>query len=202
VPDFASYSTIDPKSMPGVDEQIVYSGWNPEFAGFSYESHSYNTTLGYPPGVSNLGSPELYFNVGLRRSFIGPLMSNVIPMLIVFLLLFVVLHLTSADGTRHERNGFDAAAILEFCAALLFVALLTHNLVRNVIPAGEFAYLEEVVLLGYVAIFLVSLDAALQGSAVARKRLHYQEHAVVKLCYWPLVTGLLLVVTVISLHPW
>ncbi len=202
VPDFASYSTLKPEDLPGIDDSLVYVGWKPEYAGFSYATHQYNTSLGFAPGTSNLGGPELYFNVGLSRSLLGPLANDIIPTAVVFLLLFVCLSLTSSDGTKLQRSGFNTDASLGFCAALLFVALLAHSQIRNVVPAGQLAYLEEVVMLGYVAIFLVAVNVALLGSREVGRRLHYRDNHLAKLFYWPLVTGMLLIVTAISLHPW
>lgn len=201
VPDFASYTTVDPEALPGVDDAVVLVGWEPEYAGFSYETHEYTATLGFSPGESDLGGPELYFNVGLSRSILGPLANDIIPTTVVFLLLFVCLSLSSSEGSKLQRSGFDTAASLGFCAALLFVALLAHNQIRDVVPAGQLAYLEEVVMVGYVAIFLVAVNAALLGSQEAGRRLHYRDNHLARLCYWPVVTGLILIVTVISLNP-
>jgi len=124
------------------------------------------------------------------------------PVSVVFLPLVVCLSLTTTDGARPRRSGFDTASALGFRAGPLFVALLAHSLIRGGVPAGQLAYLEKVALVGYAAIFLVAVNVAWAGMREGARPPRYPDNAVAKLCYWPVVAGVLFVVTVLSPRPW
>lgn len=198
VPDFASYPEMEAASLPGVDEELVFDGWSPEFAGFSYAVNRYSTTFGHPAEAVRDGAPELYFTVGLRRDVVGPLVGDVVPMGVVFVLLYVCLSLTTLDGERRQRTDFTTSSVLSFCAALLFVALLYHNRLRGALPANQLAYLENGWFIAYVAILLVAVNAALLGSRGSGGLLAFGDNALPKLLYWPLVSGSLLAATVVG----
>lgn len=202
VPDFASYASMVPSSLPGMEERFVYEGWIPEFTAFSLVPHRYSTTLGQrADAVGVEGFPELYYSIGLKRAFASRMVSHLVPLAVVLLLLFVCLSLTTRDPDRRRAVAFDTGAAIGSCAALLFVALIDHNRIRDEIPPGRIAYLEILWFVLYAVILLVALNAAWSAAGHGHRTIVANDNAPLRLLYWPIVSGLVLVATLVVLSP-
>jgi len=197
VPDFAAYRTSDPRSLPGIEEQFVYSGWEPEDAGFSLALQRYSTTFGFDTGFEASGFPELYFNFALKRAFLGPFVDQVLFAVAVALMLFLVLVLTTSDETVKARFGFNTSGVLGATSGLLFAVILKHTQLRGAIGQEGVAYLEALPFLFYLAIPLVALNAIVLASPWEVRFVEYRHNLIPKLLYWPLLLSLLLAITLV-----
>ena len=200
VPDFASYDDLDPMALPGIEAQFVYDIWEPEYAAFSYAINRYNTSLGFAPSAERTGFPELYFNVGLKRSFVSPFFDHIVLAIVVALLLFAILVLTTTDEERRQRFGISTFGVLGSCSGLLFAVVVKHGQVRSSISPHQIAYLEALPFILYVAIVLVALNAILLVSPVRIGLIEYRHNLLPPLLYWPLLLGLLLTVTLFTFY--
>ncbi len=147
------------------------------------------------------GFPELYYSIGLKRAFAGRMVSHLVPLAVVLLLLFVCLSLTTRDPDRRRAVAFDTGSAIGSCAALLFVALIDHNRIRDEIPPGRIAYLEVLWFILYAAILLVALNAAWSAAGHGHRTFVANDYAPLRLLYWPIVSGLVLVATLVVLSP-
>lgn len=200
VPDFRSYTDMAPKELPGLERDFVYAGWDPEFAVFSYGRNRYNTTFGYGPEVRRGVRPELYYSIGLKRDFLGPLLDTGIPLGVVALLLFATLLLTTNDTRWRQHLGSGAYRLIEYAAVLMFGVLLEHNQIRSSITSQQIAYVEYIPIMLYVAILLVSLNAIVFDSSAHIRWVEYQDNLLPKLLYWPLMLGALLTITLLTFY--
>ncbi len=198
-PDFTAYANIDPTTLPGLEEQFVYEGWDPEFTGFSIALNTYNTSFGLDREAGSATFPELYYNVGLQRDFLSPLLDHILALTVVALLLFATVRLTTMDETHQRRRGNLVFEVLRFCAALLFVVILAHNGIRSAVTPDQIAYLEMFPFLLYAALLLVAWNAILLTSPQPPRAIAYQDNIVASLLYWPLLLGALLLVTLFNL---
>ena len=200
VPDLASYRDLDPTTLPGLEEQFVYGGWQPEYAAFSYATNDYNTTLGFPPGEAAGTYPELYFNLGIKRAFLGPFFDHVVFAIVAALLLFAILALTTTGEETRQRFGVSTFGVLGSCSGLLFAVVLKHNQIRTVVSPRQITYLETLPFVLYLFILLVSLNAILLASPWHLKLVEYKDNILPVLLYWPLLLSLLLVVTLFTFY--
>ena len=198
-PDFAAYRNLDPRSLPGLEEQFVFGGWEPEDSGFSYAVQRYNTTFGFDTGFDEEGFPELYFNVALKRVFIGPFVDQVLFAAAVALMLFLVLVLTASDEDRKTRFGFSPSGALGATSGLLFAVILKHTQLRATIGQQGIAYLEVLPFLFYLVIPLVALNAIVLAAPWQVRFVEWNHNLLPKLLYWPLLLGALLAVTLVVL---
>ena len=198
-PDFSSYADIDPATLPGLMQDFVYEGWDPEFTGFSMDFTAFNTSFGLDRAVFPDSYPELLYNVGLRRNVVAPLLDHLLALIVVALLLFATVRLTTMDEDHQRRRGNLVFDVLGFCAALMFIVILAHNGIRNSVSPDQIAYLEMFPFLLYVAILLVALNAILLTSPNPPKLIAYQDNIMGRLLYWPLLLGALLVLTLFTL---
>lgn len=195
VPDFAAYRNLDPRSLPGLEEQFVYGEWEPMVSAFSFVDHHYNTTFGFDPGSAEGVFPELYFNLALKRSFLGPFVDQVLFAAAVALMLFLVLVLTASDEDRKTRFGFSPSGALGATSGLLFAVILKHAQLRAAIGQQGIAYLEVLPLLFYLVIPLVAVNAIVLAAPWHVPVVEWNHNLLPKLLYWPLLLGLLLAVT-------
>lgn len=200
VPDFGSYATMDPAARAGLDSQIVAVGWAPEYTAFSYVTHPYDSSFGYPQSAAEGTFPELYFNVGLKRDFLGPFFDHIILNLAVAILLFVLLILTTNDEDLQKRFGFSPSGVAGAASGLLFAVILKHNQIRGVVGSQRIVYLEVLPVVLYLMILLVALNAILIASSFQVPFVEYRNNILPVLCYWPFLLALLLAVTVLVFY--
>ncbi len=199
VPDFSAYADIDPLTLPGLDNQFVYEGWHPEYTGFSVDFHAFNTSFGLDRPVTPDSVPELFYNVGVRRNVVAPLLDHILALAVVAILLYATARLTTMDEEHQRRRGNSVFDVLGYCAALMFIVILAHNGIRGSVSPDQIAYLEMFPFLLYTAILLVAMNAILLASATPPRLLAYQDNIVARLLYWPLLLGALLVMTLLTL---
>jgi hypothetical protein len=198
VPDFGAYSVNRPELRPGLEQDFVLEGWDIQTSYFSFRRNTYNVDFGLDADGPGQGALELYFNIGLRRNFIGPFVSDMIPLSIVAFLLFAVLIISTRELSKIELAGFSCSAVLAYCAALFFVLMVGHVHLRETLATPGIIYLEYFYFVMYFAILAVSANSLLLASPVSIPIVDYRDNLVVKLAFWPALTASLFVVTLVT----
>lgn len=108
VPDLTSYQMMNPVLQPGVAEDLVLPGWDVTGSSFDYRPARYNANVGFEGFEGLKAPPELYFNVAVRRRFLGPFVSTIIPLLVAASMLFSLLLISSKTGSLSKFSGFSA----------------------------------------------------------------------------------------------
>jgi hypothetical protein len=197
VPDFDSYTSLDPKVLPGLEKEFVYTGWTPIYSGFTLASQPYSTSFGIRTADQSAGRPEMYFNLILDRNFAGPFFEHMIFGIAVMILLFGLLALTTDDEDLKARFQLSTAGVLGAASGLLFAVILKHNQLRTVVGSPGVSYIEVIPILLYSVIVVVVLNAILLASPYTVKFVHYRSNLVPVLAYWPVVLGLLFGLTLV-----
>ena len=167
VPDFASYSDTTPASLPGIEKDFVYGGWDPIHSGFSYALITYNTHFGLGGQLNGIPYPDLYFNLSVERDFLGPLLEHVVLELAIAILLFFLLLLTSYESNVQQQLGLTVFDLIVASGGLLFAVILDLNSIRGAVESQELTYLEWFPLILVVFIVLVVLERRAAGAAMA-----------------------------------
>lgn len=197
VPDFASYSNLDPWSLPGIENDFVYGGWDPVRAEFSYKLVSYNMDFGLGDSLDRAPLLNLYFNLSVKRDFLGPLLEHVVLELAISVLLFFLLFLIAKDRDDQDRLGLNLFDLIVAAGGLLFAVILDLNAIRNSIESQQLTYLEWIPLIIICFIVLVVLTAILRAQEWRLPFLGYRGNLVPVLAYWPAMLGSFLVVTLL-----
>jgi len=183
-----------------MEANFVYEGWDPQFTSFSYGVIHYPTGFGLGSLDERGHWPELFFNVGLKRDVLSPLVGHFLPLAVTAILLFAALTMTTRDVETSKLVGYGAVSITGYCAALFFVVSLDHNRLRNALATQKIVYLESFHFILYGAILLVSLNAVLLARATSVKLIDYGNNIIPTLLYWPLVIGALLTTTLLTFY--
>jgi hypothetical protein len=197
VPDFAGFHDLTPQTLPGIDTQFVYGGWDPVLSEFTYALHNYNVDFGLGNGITGDPEPELYFNLSLERDFLGPMLEHGVLEAAIAILLFLLLMMLSPGTVLHERVGLTSFDLIVAAGGLLFAVILDHNSIRSGIQSQSPTYLEWFPLLLSCFIVLVVLSAVLRDRQWRIPLLGYSGDLVPVLAYWPALLGALLAVTLV-----
>ena len=201
VPDFTGYVDLDPEAKPGLDPGVVLENWNIDLSYFSYHPTAYNADFGIEGYDPSEPQPELYFNVGIERNVLNPLIARAIAPVVILLQLFVIVMVIGRDGKRLEQFGVKPGAVLFTCAAFVFAVLIAQNALRDEVKWYGVVYLEFLHLITYFVILGVAANSVL---LVAKPdlALFHRGNTFVRLIYWPAITVALLIVTlgVLEVH--
>jgi len=198
VPDFAAYPSMDPRSLPGIDVDMVTANWDPSLSGFSRVPHDYRTNFGFDDWDPEGAWSELYFNFVVKRDFLNPLFKNVPFMLAISSLLFATLVMTSVDETRKKRFGLSAYAVLAANGALLFTVILEHGSIRETVGSQQLAYIEVLPFTLYAMILLVTLNAVMVDVPGHQSFFDYHDNILPRAAFWPILLGILFTVTYLN----
>jgi hypothetical protein len=197
VPDFGAYRDLTPSSLPGIDTQFVYGGWDPLSSEFSFDLIDYNTDFGLGYGVTGAPDPEFYFNLSVERDFLGPMLEHLVLEAAIAILLFFLLLLMAHDTDLQDRIGLTIFDLIVASGGLLFAVILDHNAIRGVVESQDLSYLEWFPLILDVFIVLVVLTAVLRVKHWRIPVIGYSGDLVPVPAYWPALIGSLLVVTLL-----
>lgn len=190
IPDLDAYQYIHPTAKPGIEKDFVLSGWKIQKSFFNFRNNPYNSNFGIK-SFDQTEFPELYFNVSLKRSFLNPFVTHLIPLSVVILILFFILMIqrkTDSDGLF----GFNSLSAVLGCSALFFVVIFNHIAIRDTLASGRIAYLEYFYFVTYLAILFVSANSFL----VARFSNFNLERS--KWLFFPTILGVLYLLTFIE----
>jgi hypothetical protein len=188
IPDLDAYTVATPESLPGADPEIELPGWRVEATEFGFTQESYNTRFGLDRRHSRNRGPELLYNITLKRAFGSPFIAAFLPILAVAGLLFTLVLTISRMGDKVKATGYSYLNFLRTTIALFFSLVVAQFNIRNRIIADGVICLEWYFFIMYAAILAVSIDA-LVYALHDHPALGYDDNALVKLAFWPVLLG-------------
>ena len=195
VPDLGAYLLLAPDTLPGVDRELRVLGWQVERSYFSYLIQNYNANFGMHDYVGQQNSPELLFNVTMKRQFLNPFIATFLPIMAVLGLLFASMLTISLNAEKAKATGYQCMNFQRNLVALLFPVVLAQINLRTKIEADRLIFLEHYYFVVYALMLLVSADALL--FALTENRLiSYEDNALAKLAFWPFLCGCFYLVTI------
>lgn len=200
VPDLESYTLTNPAVFPGLDSDFVLAGWKPVGSYFQYRRQEYNTDFGLD-GFASLNVPELYFTVDVRRNFVDSFVSDLIPLLVVACLLFGVQPTLTTRDDRLGPTGFNFSTVLGASLALVFVVVVAHIQLRTMLAGQPIVYLEWFYFSMYVLVVAISLNGWLVAQPSPPRFVAYRDNLLPRLLFWPVLVGVILLVTLSYFYP-
>lgn len=198
IPDFESYKSLIPETLPGLGHSFVLDGWKLEKSYFSYKITSYNTDFGMRD-FAHSNVCELHFNVDIKRNIRASFVSDLLLITIAMVLLFGILSITTKDeGKKHF--GFSSHGVLAYCTTLLFTLILAHTSLRSRISIGNIIYLEYFYWIMYLSIVVVSLNSIAFASNRNVPFIDTRDNIYIKILYWPVVLGFMLFITFLNFY--
>ncbi|MEK7859478.1 MAG: cache domain-containing protein [Elusimicrobiota bacterium] len=180
-PDLDDYEFLAPEKRPGLADNVLLENWDFRHSFFSFEFESYNANFGDSRAADSRELiPSLFYNIGVQRVTVSALVAHGIPILVVAILLFCVLLIST-------ENAFS---ILSYLAALFFVLVISHVGLRSELGINTLVYGERFYLLMYALLLYICADAMLQEAKWEWKILSYNNNLLPKLFYWPFLLAI------------
>ncbi|MCW6006088.1 hypothetical protein K1W54_16085 [Micromonospora sp. CPCC 205371] len=197
VPDFSAYPPWLARGMLGTDPEMVTGEWLPQYTTYSYLRHRYTTSFGLARYTQPVSYPDMYFNMIFSRDYRGPTLAKLIPGVLIALIVFSSLFITTRDERTMAVAGFNSFAVVAFTVTMLIAVVVDHNAVRELATDGSVLYLEYVYFAIYAMILLVTVNGVLMAWDPPPRFLTWEDNALPRLAYWPLMLGFLFAVTLV-----
>ncbi len=195
VPDIPAYKLMNPTSLPGLEKGVAIPGWTIEKAFFDLVEKMYDTDFGITQSVLRENFPLLRYNIVVKRNFIDAFISNLTPLIVVAIMLFLLLLTATGDEKIIERMKTGTGHALSMSSALFFVVIFSHIGIRQRIQAQDIFYLEYFYFVIYAAILCVAVLSILFAMAKNLKFVQYRDNLISKLTYWPGILSVLFTIT-------
>ncbi|MBC7810984.1 MAG: hypothetical protein H7175_07560, partial [Burkholderiales bacterium] len=191
-PDFDAYDLMNPRLLPGVDPTVNVNNWRLESSSYSYQLDSYNTSFGLTNQAQIGHAPEMAFTLNTQRSFLGPFIAYLLPGIVIALMLFAFLLYEGKPG-----EPVQIMTALNYTAALFFVIAITHTGLRSSIGAVGITYMENLYILLYVVIIIIAVNTFLLSNRPNIFIVSFRHNLLIKVLYWPLFIGVMLIATLL-----
>lgn len=197
IPDFKSFDSLNPSTLPGIERDFVLSEWNLSRAFFDIRVNKYNSNFGDIHFTSHDKSPELYFNIELSRSILNPFIGHLFPLAVVLLMLYALVLTISRQESSLAITGFNVSTVIAACSALFFILLIMHVQLRDELAVNAIVYMEYFYLVSYITILMVTVNAVLLLQDTPMKMLAFKDNLIPKLIYWPILLVWIFIITAI-----
>ncbi len=202
VPDTRDYVDIEPYSKPGVYKELTLPGWNISESFFTYLKEEFDSTFGiFSSNTGSVYHTELFYNIILRRSFLGAFISIFLPIFVTLVMVFILLLTCSNDEERSKKLGFSAGAILASTAALFFVVIVAQIDLRDKVAADGLIYMDIYYFVTYLSFMIANIDSILICWPDKFKLIAWEDNIIVKSMYWPIVTSIIFISTLYYYFP-
>ena len=202
VPDTRDYVDIEPFSKPGVYKELALPGWNISESFFTYLKEEFDSTFGvFSSNTGSVYHTELFYNIILRRSFLGAFISIFLPIFVTLVMVFILLLTCSNDEQRSKKLGFSAGAILASTAALFFVVIVAQIDLRDKVAADGLIYMDIYYFVTYLGFMIANIDSILICWPDKFKWIAWEDNIIIKSLFWPIVTSIIFLSTLYYYFP-
>ncbi len=200
VPDLAAYKFITPYSMPGLQEDLAFPGYVFLGSFFDYEYHIRRSNLGISKEDQPDRTPQLFYNIIVRRNFVTPFVARLFPLFIMFAILFIVQLMFSSDEEKKKAFGLNAFAVMGVVITFFFSTLLSQNSLRQELSVEKIIFIEYFHFIAYMMLLLATVKTLLFIGGKNIKFVQYKQGLIPKLLYWPFFAVMIYIVTFMSFY--
>lgn len=198
-PDLPAYDLLNPGALPGVRPDIVLPSSRVASSYFHYTTIDNRLTVGSSSRHRWADSPQLFFDMVLKRDVLNAFIKNFIIIFIVALMLFLIL----ASTTRRKdlkSEDMSPFSIIQVAAAFFFVLVLAHIDLRSDLDTGSITYMEYFYFILYFMLLLVVYNVIFFMRERSHRIFLYEDNLIVKTLYWPTFLGASFVVTLLRFY--
>ncbi len=198
IPDLDSYEVLNPSAKPGLSDVLFLPKHRIIASYFSFASMDMKTFFGRDRRKGVTEYQLLEYNIVIKRRFITPFVSFIIPALLGAALIFFLLYSLTKD--KDDTSGVTVMGVVQGMVGLFFSLLLAHITIRNRIASPHITYMETFYFAVYIIIILLIVDVVMFSKNRNIKFIQYKDNLIVKLAFWPIWLGVLLILTLIKLY--
>lgn len=184
IPDFKSWDLSRIQQRMGLSRAIDLVGWDIEYTYFSYQITNHDNNFGIEKYVRQKDFPEMDFTVELRRSIVNPLVSALLPIIVV---LFLVFSMSLVAMPRLDK-ATAMGTLVRISSSILFSTVVAHQRFRASLPEkAEINYMEYFYFLTYAFILIITINCLIVKLTERFSWLRADNNVLAKSLYWPMV---------------
>ena len=164
IPDLDSYPYLAATSLPGISPDVFIAGWQLKRSFFELREWHHRTTFGLNDSFNVDNYPELYLTMEIEKVFIHAFISFLTPLIIAFVMVFILVLLSTRDKERLEFMRTGIGFDIGVSASIFFVVVLSHISLRQRIITEDIFYLEYFYLLMYANMLWVCFHSIFNGT--------------------------------------
>ena len=199
LPDYKSYDATGYNDIFGLSKTLALPGFRVHETFFDYALTTYDTNFGIKNYIGSKGFPDFTFNILLSRNIFQGIIFNVLPLFAVITLVFLFLLISTHDEKKVKKYNFSTAGILGSCGGLFFILVLSNLRLREEFAGSDIVFIEYFFILGYLSTIYVAINSVLFNLEKHLTFIQYRDNLWPKLLYWPFVTGMALLITLLVL---
>ncbi len=202
VPDLAAYSTTNSDDLFGLDKEIIPGAFRLQKTYFSIVEYSASTNFGIKDfDIEHTKMPELMFNIVVKRNFMNSFLLYLLPVIVIWGLLFGLTMVMSSDTEKANAFKFATTSSLTALAGSFFSVLLAQMSLRANFAAQPVTYLEYFYFITYAVIFLLALNAFFVTAKTGKTSfITWENNLIPKLLFWPVILGSISIITFIIFY--
>ncbi len=200
-PDLKSYEQTTPGKTFGIESDITELGFEIKETFFDMPILEYDTNFGLVENLRKQNSLELYFNTIIKRNFFTPLLVNLLPLFLIWCILFLVTMMISLDkAQKGDFKNISPLSLFSVLGATVFSVLIMHIGLRRTFIDQPLLFLEYFYLITYCIIILIAYD--IYRVIIEPYRTHHRKkHNILpKTLFWPLILTLTLIITLVEFY--
>jgi len=200
IPDLDAYKVVNPAAFPGLQDELYLPGYRKVGTYFDYRALMSNTTFGFSNPTVEMIQYELFFNVILERNFITPFISKILPLLIIWSILYIVQLSFTKDPDHQPKVGLNTLSVVAVTVTFFFTVLMSQIDMRQNLAANKIIFIENFHILTYFILLVVAINIYLFNHPRHFKIIDYRNGLVLKLIYWPLLSAAVLVISLLHFY--
>ncbi len=198
IPDIESYNILDPSTKPGISHYINVPSAEITSSFFSLFKYQNKTDLSARAKKGLNDSLHLEFDVLVKRNILNPVITNILPILVIAVLIFLFpFTIQKKEGELVEGS---ALSIIQASGGFFFILVLAHIQLRKNIMAPEILYLESFYIIMYIIIAVIATLILMIVKTNKYQLLERNNNFAIKVAYWPFLLLLTLVSSYIFLY--
>lgn len=194
IPDFDAYSHQYAR-FPQMRQDVRIERWTITDGYFYYVLTNYATNFSIKNNPQQKNFPYLRYVIELQRNAFNPLISTLLPILIILFILFAVLLILG----RVENKKGALTSVVGMLSGLFFATVVADQTFDRTLNAPGIVYFKTFYYIVYAVIFLVAINCLLY-LLDNNKVITYEHNIIARILFWPIVSTFFFIVTMIFFY--
>ena len=195
MPDFIAYKWAK-TPFPPLDKDFIIHGWEVKNAYFFYELSDYPTDFGIRDYWQVKNYPFLGYTIQIQRKIYEPLITSLLPIIIILFITFAVLLLLS----HFVKSRDNITVLLALLSSLFFANILSYQILQEAILTPDITYFKSFYIITYAIIFTIAINCLLYAYQPRAHFIIYKNNLLIRLLYWPAVLCIFFLVTLVFFY--
>lgn len=198
LPDIESYKIISPSACKLVADNFHIPGWQLNNTYYKLYQHTYGIDYGLRTANGYHYYRDILLNISFTRDWISSFISVLIPIFVIFYILFSGIRMITTDAKMRKMFNFDAMRTSIIGATFIIFLVIASQHIRGAVIPNEILYVEKIYFIIYFAI-LANITVAIGVTEQKNFILFQYRHGLIfRYLYWPFYLGILYIVTLCS----